>query len=177
MESAKKETVETAGWTYHGQSAVAVASQGTPFELLADLVSSLQKRAKEGTNVDVAPVYRASGIRVDIIISSRTERVGIVCDHADARKIHHHPSLLNELFVDRLYLTSTLDALIDPAGLAFRIALRERALFDASVGAATTSDRSNLRLSVVGTRQARGGARRRGTEDVRRPAQAESQAA
>ncbi|MBT8401413.1 MAG: hypothetical protein KJO98_13115 [Rhodothermia bacterium] len=87
-------------------------------------------------------------VRVDVVVSSPSDRIGVICDQADSRKIHRQRSLLNDLFVDRVYLTSQLDAMIDPLAVARGIARREPDLF-AMPGESRDASALGSRVGVV----------------------------
>lgn len=130
------------------QSALREETEAASFDSVSDLVASLKKVARRGTRVETSPKTSSAQVRVDIVVSSPSDRIGVICDQADARKIHRQRSLLNEVFVDRVYLTSRFDAIMDPRSLAQGIAQREPGMFHAS-GEARPRSASRAGLAVV----------------------------
>ncbi len=130
------------------QSALREDTEAASFDSASDLAASLKKFARRGTRVETASKTSSAQVRVDIVVSSPSERIGVICDQADARKIHRQRSLLNDLFVDRVYLTSKFDAIMDPRSLAQGIAQSEPGMFHAS-GEARPRSASRANFAVV----------------------------
>lgn len=130
------------------QSALHRDSQARPFDSTSELVGALSRLARGTTHVEKAGNTMCAPVRIDVVVSSPSGRIGIICDQSDARKIHRRPSLLNELFVERVYVTSGLDAMMDPISVARTIARREPDLFRA-LPESHGGSLSKVRVAVV----------------------------
>ena len=109
--------------------AIQAPDTAEPFDYLEDLLAALRRRARPGVRVEVCPIVQSAGVRLDVTVSSESVRIGVICDHLDAARVAGATSFLDEMFVDRAYLSSAFDAIVDPDGVARGVASQEPDLF------------------------------------------------
>ncbi len=97
-----------------------------PADELAEILRALALR---GTTVHEGTTCPDGNVRVDLVVSGRRGRFGIVCDALDSEAVRRRPSLLGAAGLDNVYCVSALDCVLDPEGIARALRRHEAGFF------------------------------------------------